>query len=295
MFAKGRGDSAAQQAKEAAGPVEVQKWVYVAAIDIAKGTQGDVVETQVTKVQRPASQVVVGADADVDFKIETIRGKLTSAPIAKNAQITNAMFESTEAAASAALPAGKLAVTLILPGDRMAGIGKLPNETVGVIASFAGAEGGSVTHIALHKVQIIGRPIPFGAVAAAPTTVAGQIDPGTSSFQGQVQVTLAVNAEDAERLVFMNQFGIVNLVLEPLSANEGNTKNVTMENVFDPTDGTSALEDSKKTSTTLAGKTAPTTVAGAPAVVAPAVAAPVAAPAVAPAPTTPGATTTIKK
>jgi pilus assembly protein CpaB len=290
MFAKGRGDSAAAKAEAQAAPVEAQKWVYVASIDIAKGTQGDAVEPLVARVQRPVSQVVVGADAEVDFKIETIRGKLTALPISKNQQITNAMFESTEAAASAALPAGKLAVTLIIPGDRMAGIGKNAGETVGVIASFAGAEGGSVSHITMHKLQIIGRPTPFGI--APPTTVAGQPnDAGTSSFLGQVQVTLAVDAADAERLIFMNQFGIIHLVLEPLSANEGDTKKITLENVYVPTGASSALDD-LKTSTTIAGKPA----VAAPAVAAPAVAAPaVAAPAAAAPTTLPGATTTIKK
>jgi pilus assembly protein CpaB len=288
MFAKGRGDNAAAKAKADAAPLEVQKWVYVASIDIAKGTQGEAVEPQLARVQRPASQVVAGADAETDFKIETIRGKLTALPISKNQQITNVLFESTEAAASAALPAGKLAVTLILPGDRMAGIGKNPNETVGVIASFAGAEGGSVSHIAMHKVQIVGRPTPFGI--APPTTVAGQADAGaTTSFLGQVQVTLAVEAADAERLIFMNQFGIVHLVLEPLSANELNTKNITLENVYVPTGASSALQD-QKTTTTVKGAPA----AAAPAVAAPAVAAPAAAAPVQ-APTTLPGTTTIKK
>jgi pilus assembly protein CpaB len=284
MFAKGRGDNAEAKAAAAAAPVEAQKWVYVASIDIAKGTSGEGVEPQVARVQRPASQVVVGADADVDFKIETIRGKLTAVPITKNQQITNAMFESTEAAASAALPAGKLAVTLIIPGDRMAGIGKNPNETVGVIASFAGAEGGSVSHITMHKVQIIGRPLPFGV--APPTTVAGAPEAGgTTSFLGQVQVTLAVEAADAERLIYMSQFGIIHLVLEPLSASELNTKLVTQANIYAPTGATSALEDQKATTTVKA--------VAAPAVAAPAVAAPAAAAA---APTTvPGAPTTLKK
>jgi Flp pilus assembly protein CpaB len=172
MFAKGRGDQAEQAAQAAAAPAEPIKNVYVATIDIPKGVPGESVETQVKKIQVPQSQLVVGADADLDFKVETIRGKLTAIPISANQQITNAMFESTEVAAAAALPPGKVAVTLIIPGERVAGIGRLNNETVGVVALFAGAEGGSVTHYALHKVQIVGRPMPYGG-APAPTTVAG--------------------------------------------------------------------------------------------------------------------------
>lgn len=291
MFAKGRGDQAEQAAQAAAAPAEPIKNVYVASIDIPKGVPGESVETQVKKIQVPQSQMVVGADADLDFKIETIRGKLTAIPISANQQITNAMFESTEVAASAALPPGKVAVTLIIPGERVAGIGRLNNETVGVVASFAGAEGGSVTHFALHKVQIVGRPMPYGG-APAPTTVAGTPDTGTTSFVGQVQVTLAVNSPDAERLIFMNQFGTIHLVSEPLTAKEGNEKIVNQENIYQLA-GSSSAADAKPTSTTKPGAApaaAPTTVA---------VASPTTVAGIPTAPTTaagiPTAPTTVKK
>lgn len=291
MFAKGRGDQAEQAAQAAAAPAEPIKNVYVASIDIPKGVPGESVETQVKKIQVPQSQMVVGADADLDFKIETIRGKLTAIPISANQQITNAMFESTEVAASAALPPGKVAVTLIIPGERVAGIGRLNNETVGVVASFAGAEGGSVTHFALHKVQIVGRPMPYGG-APAPTTVAGTPDTGTTSFVGQVQVTLAVNSPDAERLIFMNQFGTIHLVSEPLTAKEGNEKIVNQENIYQLA-GSSSAADAKPTSTTKPGASpaaAPTTVA---------VASPTTVAGIPTAPTTaagiPTAPTTVKK
>lgn len=291
MFAKGRGDQAEQAAQAAAAPAEPIKNVYVASIDIPKGVPGESVETQVKKIQVPQSQMVVGADADLDFKIETIRGKLTAIPISANQQITNAMFESTEVAASAALPPGKVAVTLIIPGERVAGIGRLNNETVGVVASFAGAEGGSVTHFALHKVQIVGRPMPYGG-APAPTTVAGTPDTGTTSFVGQVQVTLAVNSPDAERLIFMNQFGTIHLVSEPLTAKEGNEKIVNQENIYQLA-GSSSAADAKPTSTTKPGAVpaaAPTTVA---------VASPTTVAGIPTAPTTaagiPTAPTTVKK
>ncbi len=295
MFAKGRGDKAAEAAQAAAAPTEPLINVFVASVDIPKGVPGETVETQVKKIQVPQSQLVVGANADLDFKVETIRGKLTAIPISANQQITNVMFESTETAASAALPAGKVAVTLIIPGERMAGIGRLNNETVGVVASFAGAEGGSVTHFALHKVQIVGRPMPYGG-GPVPTTIAGTPDVGTTSYLGQVQVTLAVNSPDAERLIFMNQFGTIHLVSEPLTAKEGNEKLVTQENVYQPA-GSSSAADVKPTTTVVEKEATPTVVAApaqAPAA-APAAGAPTT---VAGAPTTvgiPTAPTTVKK
>ncbi len=293
MFAKGRGDKAEQAAQAAAAPTEPLINVFVASVDFPKGVPGETVETQVKKVQVPQSQLIVGANADLDFSIATIRGKLTAIPISANQQITNAMFESTETAASAALPAGKVAVTLIIPGERVAGIGRLNNETVGVVASFAGAEGGSVTHFALHKVQIVGRPMPYGG-APAPTTIAGQPDVGATSYLGQVQITLAVNSPDAERLIYMNQFGTIHLVSEPLTAKEGNEKIVNQENVYQPA-GSSSAADVKATTTTTpkpatptaaaAPAGAPTPVAGAPTTVAGA-AAPTTAAGIPTAPTT---------
>ncbi len=279
MFAKGRGDNAEQAAQAAAAPSEPLINVFVASVDIPKGVPGETVETQLKKIQVPQSQLVVGANADLDFKVETIRGKLTAEPISANEQITNVMFESTETAASAALPPGKVAVTLIVPGERVAGIGRLNNETVGVVASFAGAEGGSVTHFALHKVQIVGRPMPYGG-APAPTTVAGQPDVGATSYIGQVQVTLAVNSPDAERLIFMNQFGTIHFVSEPLTAKEGNEKIVNQENIYQPAGSSSAAEVKATTTVpnaepttkpapaaapaSVAGAAAPTTAAGIP-------------------------------
>jgi Flp pilus assembly protein CpaB len=273
MFVKGRGSDAEAKVKAAAAPVEPMKNVWVAQADIPKGASGDSIMPLLKLEPRPESQVPAGADADVSFKIDNIKGKLTNAPILKTSVINDALFESTADATAAALPPGKLAVTMILPGDRMAGVGKLPNETVGVVASFAGIEGGNVTHLLLHKVQIIGRPTPYGGVA--PTTVAGQVDQGPNSFIGQVQITLAVDAHDAERLIYINQFGIIHLIQEPLTAKEEGTDLTKIENIYAAVSGNSSAgkADANGPTTTIAkpdaanGAAGPTTK---PVVVAPA-------------------------
>ncbi len=296
MFVKGRGNNAEAQVKAAAVPTEPMKNVWVAKVDIPKGVSGESILPLLEKVQRPESQVPAGADSDTVFKIDNIKTKWTNAPILKTAVISDALFESTADATAAALPPGKLAVTLILPGDHMAGVGRLTNETVGVVASFGGQEGGNVTHLALQKVQIIGRPTPFGGVA--PATVPGQPDTGPTSYVGQVQVTLAVDAADAERLVYMNQFGIVHLVQQPLTSKEDGTKLVRFENIYVPTNGTNAVTGP---STTIAGQAGATTGAAAGAPAAGAAVAPTTKPiaAVAPAPSTVvaavAAPTTVKK
>jgi pilus assembly protein CpaB len=248
MFVKGRSNKAADVAKAAAAPTVPMTDVWVASVDIPKGVSGDSILTLLKKEQRPTDQVPAGADANNTFKIDNIKGKWTNTPILKTNVIMDSLFESTADATAAALPPGKLAVTLILPGDHMAGVGRLTNETVGVVGSFGGTENGNVTHLVLQKVQIIGRPTPYGGVA--PATVPGQPDTGPTSFVGQVQVTLAVDAPDAERLIFMSQFGILHLIQEPLTSKEDGTKIVGLDNIYQATSGTNAVTGP---STTVAG------------------------------------------
>jgi pilus assembly protein CpaB len=292
VFVKGKGDPVPAPVPEAANAAvgtEAVVWVYKAKQEIPKGSPGLTVKPLLERQQVPRSQLLPGADADLEFFIDSIDSKITASPIFANQQVTNGMFESPEAAAAAALPPGQVAVTLILSGDRVAGIGKESDESVGIVASFANGESGAVTHLAMHKIKIIGRPIPFGAPAAPPTP--GVPDPGTSNFLGQVQVTLAVSAPDAERLIFMNQFGIVHLIKEPATAIEANTKPIQLGNVYKPTSGSRApeaieasAEEEVVPSTT---KVAPTTKA--------AVAAATPAPAPAPAPSSVVPTTVIAK
>jgi pilus assembly protein CpaB len=264
VFVKGKGDPAPAvppDAAAAAAGTEPVVWVYKAKQEIPKGSPGLIAKPLLERVQVPRSQLLPGADADLEFFIDSIDSKITATPIFANQQVTNGMFESPEAAAAAALPPGQVAVTLILSGDRVAGIGKESDESVGIVASFANGESGAVTHLALQKIKIIGRPIPFGA---PPASVApGVADTGTSNFLGQVQVTLAVSAPDAERLIFMNQFGIVHLIKEPATAIEAGVKPIQLGNVYKPTNGSkaavadeAAIEGEAVASTT---KVAPTT------------------------------------
>jgi pilus assembly protein CpaB len=261
-FIKGRGDSPAPDAAAAGAVVETVN-VYKTKQAIPKGTDGATVKTMVDLVAVPKSELVPGASIDLDFNIDTIVSKITALPLTQNQQLTNALFESPTAAASSAIPPGQVAVTLLINADRMVGIGNAPDETVGVVATFQnGPNASPVVHHTLHKIRIIGRPIPYGI--PLPTTVAGAPEAAPTAPAGALmQVTLAVTAADSERLLYMNQFGTIHLIQEPLSADEANTKLVQIDNVFVPTNGDSRFS---LPSTTLApATTVPATTVPAPA------------------------------
>lgn len=261
-------------AKPVAAEPMVQVWV--ATRDIPKGTPANQMQAAGMVAQKQIVQADRQADAVTDLNV--IIDKIAADPIYNGDQILLGRFISLEKARSASVDPGKIAVTLILSADRIGGIKS--GDTAGVVATFAPNEANAaapagVSHLTMHKVSVL-NVSPFGA-AAPPTTVAGA-DINAPLAAGQYAVTLAVEGADAERLIFINQFGIVNLVNEPLEAGETNTKLVTFENVYQPTPQSAV----PVTVATLPAAAVPSTVPGA------------TTPAATPAPATPAATPTTK-
>jgi pilus assembly protein CpaB len=252
LFLKGRGTT---QAAVTTVPEPTVK-VWVAKTDIAQGVTVESLRKDklIEEKDMPKSQLSFGADT---FAIDQMTNKITAQPIYQNDQLIEAKFQSTEEAVSSVIPSGQVAISLIIPAERMAGIGQQQNELVGIVATF-GANGtsGNVSHIGFHKIQIIGKPVPWGAAAAAaaPAATPGQPAPAAPPYTGQMQVSLAVSAPDAERLVFLNQFGTLNLFREPQNAKEDGTRLVTFDNFYEQTVGSKAAP---APSTTVAGAPAP--------------------------------------
>ncbi len=220
---------------ESAAPIAAEPTVqvWVAARDIPKGTPAAQLQGAGLVVTKQVKTTDRQADAVGDLNV--ILDKVSADPIYLGDQILLGRFISSEKARSSSIEPGKISTTLILSADRIGGV--QAGDTVGIIATFApngaiAAAPAGVTHLAMHKVPVLSL-VPFGA-AAVPTTVAGA-DPNAPLAAGQYAVTLAVEGPDAERLVFISQFGIVNLVNEPLEAGESNTKLVTFDNVYTPT------------------------------------------------------------
>ncbi len=307
MFARGKSSSTAAAP---AAPVEAMANIWVAKGDLPQGQSIETLRTAQLIEQKsvPVSQIkAVGADA---FNVDLLAGKITAVPIFTGEELIEAKFQSVEAAADSAITPGQVSFSFLLPAERMAGVGLTPDETVGVVGSFGANDTfQNVVHIAMHKIRIIGKPTPWGVTpvpvaAGAPATVAP-----APSFTGQLfLVAVSLSAPDAERLIFLNQFGTINLIREPLSAKEDGTKLVQYDNVYEPTNGSrsapipTTVAPAINAVTTLPAPVAPvatTVVAPRPAVAPGATVAPgAAAAAVAPSTTKPvvaAASTTIKK
>ncbi len=290
MFVKGRG--ATNTASDATATTVPTRKVWVVKTDIGKGVPIEQIRGAQAIEQKdlPITDVIPGADG---FDANALTNKITAQAIFAGEQLIEVKFQSIEDSVDQDITPGHVALSLILPAERMAGIGLVPNETIGILGSFAQSpQYGDVTHHAFHKVRIIGKPVPWGAVAApvasAPPTEGQAINTvPAAQFTGQMQVTLSVSAPDAERLVFLNQFGTLHLLREPASAKEDGTKLVVEQNIYEVTGGSQdpALRAAAGTSTTVAG--APTTKAGAAGSATPTTTiAPAAAGVVLPAPTT---------
>ena len=221
---------------------------------------------QLTAVQ--ASTVVSGVVTDV---VE-LEGKVAAVDLVPGEQLLRSRLVDEDVyedgrSRLTSVPAGLHEVTVSLAPERALGGQVVPGDTVSVLASFdpfdvnvvdpdapvgegttdpaiaaglAGLAGGpktpNTTHIIQHKVLVTrvqveqlpqevtdseGNPVPAGVLA--PT--------------GNLLVTLALEAPEAERLVFTAEFGHVWLTYEPLEADEQGTGIQTRGNIYqDPVD-----------------------------------------------------------
>jgi pilus assembly protein CpaB len=235
MFVSGKGSS-----DTAAQPVTTvqtaQVWVAKAAIPAGLTADQLVASKLIEQKTVAITEVTLGTDT---FNPQLLSGKITAQPIFMGEKLIEAKFQSVEDAVASEITPGQVAVSLILPAERMAGVGLLKDETVGIVSTFAANDTlKNVSHVTFHKIRIIGKPIPWGAPAAPPaTTVEGQAPVAPAPYTGQMQVTLSVTSADAERLIFLNQFGTINLIREPLSAKEDGEKLVQFDNFYQQTAG----------------------------------------------------------
>lgn len=133
-----------------------------------------------------------------------------------------------EGSGQAQLPEGHQVVTIQLEPQRAVGGQIAAGDTVGVLASFQQAEvpdeedptqslqENATTAIILHKVLVTN-------VQGAPATSEDE-DGEVPVPAGALLVSLAVDAPEAERVVFAAEHGTIWLTLEPEDANEQGTR-----------------------------------------------------------------------
>lgn len=210
---------------------------------------GDLVESEPV----PLAYVVDGAVDD----LTEIEGQILTADLQRGEQLQRGRFASKQELrprGGTPLPeeaADLHQVTIPLNNPRALGGNISPGDRVGVFMSFdiegdsgyvmsldgavermlaeeeegeaAGSGSISTTHLTLHKVLVA--RVEGGLVAPPP---GGEEEDEAEEAQDTINVTLALDAPDAERLVFAAEFGLVWLSLEPEDATEDSTGVVTV-------------------------------------------------------------------
>jgi pilus assembly protein CpaB len=202
--------------------------VLVADELIPKGTTAGDLAGMVSTEPLPAKAAVEGRVTD----LATLTGSVATVDIQPGEQLLASRFanpDDLQVPGTVTVPAGKQEVSVLLEPQRAVGGRLKAGETVGVVVSMGGQDGGA-THLVLHKVlvtQIQGAPAPMDAKADPQTASAGTPAPSES-----LMVTLAVTAPQAEAVVFGVEHGTLWLTLEPAAASTGGTTVVTPQNIY---------------------------------------------------------------
>jgi pilus assembly protein CpaB len=214
--------------------------VLVATDAIAEGTSAEQLTGLVEVKEVPRSFLASGTVDD----LEDLEGRLLTADLAAGEQLRQARFATPEelrARDEFELPeeAQDLhQVTVPLEKPRALGGNIAPGDTVGVFISVEPADkyegevppgmlGGkpSMTHLELHKVLVVRVEGGYVAPPEASDEDADAPDGNEEAVAADiVNVTLALEAPDAEQLVFGMEYGKVWLSYEPEDASEEGTR-----------------------------------------------------------------------
>lgn len=200
--------------------------VLVVSKDIPAGTPAEQLTGFVAPQQVPAKVVAAGAVRN----LEELAGRVSAVDLVPGEQILINRFASPaelKEAGTVEVPKGMQEVSISLEPPRVVG-GKLqPGDSVGIFMSLE--EGpdkqGPVSHLTLHKVLV--------------TDVQGLAAPAEGSTDGSapvpannVLVTLAVSAENAEKIIYAQEFARTWLSKEPDTADEGGTRLLDKEGLY---------------------------------------------------------------
>lgn len=165
--------------------------------------------------------------------LDQLAGQVAITELLPGEQLVGARFADPTSARSrdqGGLPEGKQEVTIQLEPQRALGGHVAPGDTVGVLLSFSPPLKEYNTHMRLQKVlvtRVQAAPLPAGQKDSAETEGAPAPMP-----TGDYLISLAVDAHEAERIVFAAEYGKIWLSNEPLSANEAGVSIVSPESAY---------------------------------------------------------------
>ncbi|HVL98856.1 MAG TPA: RcpC/CpaB family pilus assembly protein [Egibacteraceae bacterium] len=220
--------------------------VLVVQAPIKKGTTAEQLAGLVESSKIPAKVQAIDSVSSLD----ELDGKVAAVDLVVGEQLVATRFVEPAQLArtgSVDIPDGLQQVTLSLEPQRAVGGRLAPGDTVGVFISFApfdlegvilsDEEGNTAevsktpntTHLTFHKVLVTN--VQGEAAPAAEDDEDATTGP-TPAPGGSYLITLAVDAAQAERIVFAAEFGLLWLSNEPGAAVEDGTEIRTRGNVY---------------------------------------------------------------
>jgi pilus assembly protein CpaB len=195
--------------------------VEVLVVDqlIPKGTPASEIRDLVRTETVPAKAAVDGRVED----LSALTGRVAAVDLQPGEQLLAARFErpdDMQAPGTVAVPAGLQEISVMLEPQRSIGGRLAAGDTVGVYLSQVLPDGTGQTSAVLHEVlvtQVQGAPA--APDAEADTETAASTTPVTN-----LMVTLALNAHDAETVVFGQEHGTLWLSLETKGVETGGTR-----------------------------------------------------------------------
>nr|WP_269813612.1 Flp pilus assembly protein CpaB [Ornithinimicrobium sediminis] len=206
--------------------------VLVATAPIAQGTSGDALDELVEVQQVPQDYVVEGAFEE----LEDIEGLVVADALTEGEQLREGrLLSEAELRARDDFDLPEEAEDLhqvTIPLDRARALGGniAAGDTVGVFMSFEPEDqeeqdAFDLTTLELNKALVIRVA---GGYVAPPVQGPGEDDGEQAEPEDNILVTLALDAPDAEELVFAMEFGTVWLSYEPEEASEDGTGTVVL-------------------------------------------------------------------
>jgi len=246
---------------------EVLVEVLVADQPIAGGTPAEELTTLVRLEQVPTKVAIAGAVSD----LTSLEGQVASIAILAGEQLSTSRFTDLESyqqtigRAAVEVPPDKLQVTISLSPDRVIGGELRPGDLVAVFASFdpfaldsieptglptdeipvlipddgteedndRGAQTPNSTKIILRRALVINlqaEELPRTIDPAEEEAAAGAPELAPT---GNLLITLALNPEDSQRLVFTAEFGTIWLALEGEEADNSDTPVQTRISIYE--------------------------------------------------------------
>lgn len=202
-------------------PIEVM----VVSAPIPQGTPAEEIAASVLTDELPRASV----GPNPVTSLADLAGQVAATDLQPGEQVLAGRFASPQELVEFGgipVPEGLHQVTISLDASRTVGGTVSAGDTVGVFITV-----GDQTHLALHKILVTRVQ---GGLSSAPPADGASADPEAAPVpEGGSLVTLAVNASDAETLVFAAEQGAIWLTQEHPEAPTGGTRIVNPGNVYE--------------------------------------------------------------